>query len=65
MAALTLDKVAYSPAEAAQQLSISRAQLYELLGAGRLEARTLGARTLISRVELERFVSELPVLELS
>lgn len=45
---------------AAARLNICRAQLYKEIAAGRILARKLGRRTLIERVEQERFLASLP-----
>lgn len=42
-----IDRLAYSPAEAAQALGISRAKLYQLLDDGTLESVKLDRRRLI------------------
>jgi hypothetical protein len=41
-------------------LGISHASLYRLIGAGRLDARKLGGKTLITAESIERLVAELP-----
>lgn len=43
--------------EAAQILRMSRAQLYNRIGEGSLQAQKDGARTYISLIELERYVA--------
>ena len=50
----------YSPRETETILSVSHATLYRLIGAGRLDARKLGGKTLITRESIERFLAELP-----
>jgi excisionase family DNA binding protein len=45
----------YSLKEAAYELSLSRATLYRRIESGDLSALKLGARTVISQSELERF----------
>jgi len=42
--------------EAASYLRCSRQRVYDLLSAGRLERRKDGARTLVSRAEIERYL---------
>lgn len=42
-----VDRLAYSPAEAAQSLGISRARLYQLLEDGSIPSLHLGRRRLI------------------
>ena len=50
----------YSPAETERLLGISHATCYRLIAAGRLDARKLGGKTLISSQSIERLVVELP-----
>jgi len=39
---------------------VSHAQLYRLIGAGRLDARKIGSRTLITAESIEAFLGSLP-----
>lgn len=48
-----VDRLAYSPAEAAEAIGISRAKLYELLEAGELRSVKIGRRRLIRAADLE------------
>jgi excisionase family DNA binding protein len=50
----------YSPREVEYMLSISHAQLYRLLGAGRLAAIKIGRSSYIPRASIEKFLAELP-----
>ena len=50
----------YSPKETETLLSVSHAQLYRLIGAGRLDARKIGSRTLITAESIEAFLGSLP-----
>jgi hypothetical protein len=50
----------YSPRETEAILGISHASLYRLIGSGRLDARKLGCKTLITAASIERLVTELP-----
>ncbi len=50
----------YSPREAEQILAISHATLYRLIAAGKLDARKLGGKTLITAESIERLCTELP-----
>lgn len=50
--------LAYSPADAATALGMSRAKLYELLAAGQIPVVKIGRRTLIRRDTLDRFLAE-------
>lgn len=51
-------KLAYSVAEAVQVTSLSRANLYNLIAAGKLDARKVGRRTLIPAAALERLIGD-------
>jgi excisionase family DNA binding protein len=53
----------YSPREVENILSISHAQLYRLLGAGRLSAVKIGNRTRIPAESIARFIESLPGAE--
>jgi excisionase family DNA binding protein len=46
--------------ETERLLRLSHATIYRLIGQGRLDAKKVGARTLISRTSIERFAAELP-----
>ena len=50
-----MEKQAYSVAEAATILGISRTTLYELIQAGVISTFSIGAKTLISAQTLEDF----------
>jgi excisionase family DNA binding protein len=54
----------YSPREAEYILSISHAQLYRLLGAGRLNAVKIGRSSYIPRASIEKFIAELPAAKM-
>ena len=47
----------------AEHVGCSRAQVYNLLKARRLNARKLGAKTVIVAEEAERFIRELPAYD--
>lgn len=53
----SLPALRFEVAEAAQILRMSRAQLYHRIQEGSLKPQKDGARTYITRVELERYVS--------
>lgn len=53
-------RVFYSPRETESILGISHASLYRLIGAGRLDTRKLGGKTLITAASIERLVTDLP-----
>jgi excisionase family DNA binding protein len=54
-----LARLAYSPHDGAQVLSISRSKFYELIAAGDLRVVKLGSRTLVPHSELVRFLASL------
>ena len=51
------EKLAYSVINAGFLLGISKAKIYQLIDVGQLNSFKVGSRTLISRGELERFVT--------
>ena len=51
---------AYSIAEVARLTGRGRSTLYELIAAGRLRARKLGARTVVLDTDLADFLNSLP-----
>jgi excisionase family DNA binding protein len=54
-----VDRLAYSPAEAAQALGISRARLYQLLDDGTIPSLKLGRRRLIRQEALASLLERL------
>lgn len=56
-----VERLAYSPAEAAQALGISRARLYQLLDDGTIPSVKLGRRRLIRRQALADLLDDLEV----
>jgi excisionase family DNA binding protein len=54
-----INRLAYKPADAARELGISRARLYELLKSGEIPAVKLGRRTLIRREALVSYLDSL------
>jgi excisionase family DNA binding protein len=54
------EKLAYSPAEAAEASGQGRTKIFEAIKSGRLRAKKSGSRTLILRVDLEAYLSSLP-----
>lgn len=50
----------YSPRETEALLGISHATCYRLINAGKLDARKIANKTVITRESIERFVAELP-----
>jgi hypothetical protein len=59
-AAVVPGRAFYSPKEVEAILGISHASLYRLIAAGRLDARKLDTKTLISAASIERLVAGLP-----
>ena len=51
-----MEKQAYSVAEAATTLSISRTTLYELIKVGQITTYSIGSKTLITAQALDDFV---------
>ena len=54
-----VERLAYSPAEAAAELGISRAKLYQLLDDGTIPSLKLGRRRLIRREALVSLLANL------
>jgi excisionase family DNA binding protein len=50
----------YSPKETEAILNVSHATCYRLIAAGKLDARKLGGKTLITTESIELLVAELP-----
>lgn len=57
--AMSLPQLRFAVAEAAQILRMSRAQLYNRIHDGSIRPQKDGARTYITRAELERYVNSL------
>ena len=55
-----LNRELYSPREIEAILGISHATCYRLIAAGKLDARKLGNKTVITAQSIARLVSELP-----
>jgi excisionase family DNA binding protein len=55
-----VERLAYSVSDAAACLGLSRAHLYRVIAAGRLQPRKEGKRTLILRSDLLAFLASLP-----
>jgi hypothetical protein len=51
-----LPALRFNISEAARMLRMSRAQLYNRIGEGAIQPHKDGARTYITRIELERYV---------
>ena len=54
----TVRPAGFSPVEAARQLSISRSYLYLLIQKGLIRSVHIGARRVISAVEIDRVLRE-------
>jgi excisionase family DNA binding protein len=58
------NKVAFSVDEIAVRTSCGRDAIYAAIRDGRLEAKKLGRRTIITETALRRFLDDLPALQL-
>ena len=56
--------LAYTIADAAKASGIGRTTLYELIGAGKIEARKVGNRTLIPAESLRSCLASLPAADI-
>jgi excisionase family DNA binding protein len=63
MSELNNDIVAYSPADAATALSISRRSITRLIAEGRIVARKAGKRTLIDAASVKEYFESLPTID--
>ena len=54
----------YSPREVEHLLSISHATLYRLINAGRLDARKIDGKTVITAASIQNFVAALPKVKI-
>jgi len=52
--------LAYSIDEVMKELGISKTKLYEEIGAGKLTAKKLGRRTIITHESLSAYIASLP-----
>jgi predicted site-specific integrase-resolvase len=55
-----LTRALFSPKETEALLGISHATCYRLINAGKLDARKIASKTVITRESIERFLAELP-----
>lgn len=53
----------YSPQQAARIICCGYSTLYKMMSEGKIKAFKMGRRTVISKVELERYLASLPVAE--
>jgi excisionase family DNA binding protein len=56
--------LAFTIADAAKASGLGRTSLYELIGAGKLEARKAGNRTLIPADSLRAYLASLPAADI-
>jgi excisionase family DNA binding protein len=56
--------LAFTITDAVKVSGLGRTSLYELIGAGKIEARKAGNRTLIPAESLRRFLAELPLADI-
>ena len=55
-----VQRALYSPREVQQMLSLSNATVYRLINSGKVDARRLGGRTLITRESVDALLASLP-----
>lgn len=55
-----IPRLLYSAAETEQILGVSHATLYRLLRAGRLDAKKIGCKTVITAESIQQFIAGLP-----
>ncbi|TPK85312.1 helix-turn-helix domain-containing protein [Mesorhizobium sp. B2-4-17] len=55
------DKIGYSPEEAAAAAGLGRTLIFHAMRDGKLKARKLGRRTVITADDLKTFLDNLPV----
>jgi hypothetical protein len=55
-----LSRLLYAPTEVQALLGLSRATVFRLLRARRLEGRKIGSRTVITTKSIEQFIANLP-----
>lgn len=55
-----MDKLAYSVAEAARQVGISRTRMYEIYNSGDIAFTRIGGRVVVLATELQRWLSDQP-----
>jgi hypothetical protein len=59
-----IETLAYTIADAVQVSGIRRTRLYELVGAGKVDARKAGGRTLIMAESLRAYLANLPAADI-
>jgi hypothetical protein len=55
-----LDRALFSPKEVQRLLSISHASFYRLVADGRLDARKIGTKTVVTALSIEKLIESLP-----
>lgn len=60
--ALEIRREGLSVAEACRVAGIGRTKIYEAISDGRLTARKFGKRTIVLRIDLQTFLTSLPVV---
>ncbi len=55
------EKLAYTVVEAASALGVGRSTLFDMIRTGELQARKLRGRTVVTRAELVRILSDAPI----
>jgi excisionase family DNA binding protein len=58
------EPIAHTIADAVKVSGLGRTTLYELIGAGKIEARKAGNRTLIPAESLRAYISSLPAADI-
>jgi len=58
------DTISHTIADAVKISGLGRTMLYELIGAGKIEARKAGNRTLILVASLRAYIASLPMAEI-
>lgn len=53
-----IERLAYTPGDAAIASSLSKARIYQLIDEGKLEARKVGRRTLVLARSLHRLIED-------
>ena len=55
-----MDPISHGIVDAAKLVGISRSSIYELISAGRLDARKVAGRTVVTGASLRRLIEEAP-----
>ena len=61
---MTDTRLAFSVDEAATRVGVCRDRIYSAIKDGRLDAKKMGRRTLVTSDALQRFIDELPAFKL-